>query len=149
MIQSPACLVCGSDGCGCEHCPDTTAGLRLFKEEKPTELTAEQEEYKRALYLQMNPRRRKFIDKIGYEQWDPFQAPKEPLDMRRERTGRTLQELVRDFMRESNGANREAAWQNGAKECAMGIFQKDEKFQGIFDFCLWYANLLEKEVKSI
>lgn len=120
------------------------AERELFPPEPVTELNQEQEAFKRQLYESMKPRRRKFIDKIGYDQWDPFQAPKEPLDMRRDATDRTLQELLRDFMRESKGGD--AAWQAGAKECALGIIRKDGRFQGIFDFCLWYdRQLREKE----
>ena len=116
--------------------------VQLFAEEKPAALTAEQAEFKRILYERMGARRRKFIDRIGYEMWDPFQEPKEPLDMRREKTGRTLEELVRDFMHENDGKNHDDAWQKGAAECALGIFRKDEKYQGIFDFCLWYHDKL-------
>lgn len=121
---------------------------RLFDDTPPPELSEEQEQYKRALYEQMNPRRRKFIDRIGYEQWDPFQAPKDPLDIRTDRTSRTLQDLLREFMAASNGRGKDAAWLAGVRQCALGIIQKDEKFQGIFDFCLWYAKLLEREEKS-
>lgn len=117
----------------------------IFPEEKPTVLSEDQARYKRALYEKLNPRRRKFIDKIGYENWDPFQAPKEPLDLRKDSTQRTLQELLREFMAHSKGSQKDHAWQAGAAECALGILQKDVKYQGIFDFCLWYANLLEKE----
>lgn len=96
----------------------------------------------------MSPRRRKFIDRLGYDQWDPFQAPKEPLDLRKDRTQRTLQELIRDFMRQNNGAARDKDWQNGAMECALGIIRKDGKYQGIYDFCLWYQKILEEETRS-
>lgn len=116
----------------------------LFEEERPQALDAEQEEQKRNIYAQMSPRRRKFVDRIGYENWDPFQAPKEPLDMRRERTGRTLQELVRDFMRDNDGGAHDEAWKKGASECALGIFRRDERYQGIFAFCLWYQRQLKK-----
>lgn len=134
-----------------EHCGKNCAGascgssVKLFAEEKATELSEEQERFKRALYEKMNPRRRKFIDRIGYDQWDPFQEPKQPLDLRRDRTERTLQELLRDFMRENNGAAHDLAWQKGACECALAIIRKDEKYQGIYDFCLWYASQLQKE----
>lgn len=118
---------------------------RIFAEDRPLPLSAEQAEFKRALYDKMNPRRRKFIDKLGYDNWDPFQAPKDPLDIRTERAGRTAQQLLGEFMAASGGAGRDRAWQAGAAECALGIIRKDEKYQGIFDFCLWYANLLHKE----
>lgn len=117
----------------------------LFEEEAPAELTDEQERVKKAIYEQMSPRRRKFIDRIGYELWDPFQEPKEPLDIRRDRTRRTLQELMRDFLKENNSAGKDPAWRRGAQDCALGIINKDERYQGIFDFCLWYNSILDKE----
>lgn len=137
-----------SDCSGCSSCSperqdSPNCRRELFPPEPVRELDAEQEAFKRHLYESMNPRRRKFIDKIGYEQWDPFQQPKDPLDMRRDATNRTLQELLRDFMAE-NGQGKDIAWQTGVRECALGIIRKDERFQGIFDFCLWYDRMLRK-----
>lgn len=126
-------------------CPESGAEKSLFATHTPLPLSEEGEKMKRQIYEKMNPRRRKFVDKIGYEQWDPFQAPKDPLDIRTDRTNRTIQELLDEFMRQNNGGSRDAAWRKGAWECAMGIIMRDEKFQGIFDFCLWYQKLLQKE----
>ena len=36
----------------------------------------EREALKKAIYEQLSPRRRKYIDRVGYEAWDPFQDPK-------------------------------------------------------------------------
>lgn len=136
-------------GSGCNACRESGAGCatELFAQAAPQALTEEQEVYKRALYEKMNPRRRKFVDKIGYAVWDPFQAPKDPMDIRVDRTRRTVHDLLREFMRATNGAERDKAWQDGARECAMAIIRQDERFQGVFDFCLWYARLLEKEAR--
>lgn len=49
----------------------------------------------------MNPRRRKFVDRIGYENWDPFQKPNDPLDLRMDVSKRTTQQLVNEFLREA------------------------------------------------
>lgn len=119
----------------------------LFGTEKPAILSDEEKLLKRQIYEQMKPRRRKFIDRIGYDQWDPFQEPKEPLDIRKDSTGHTLQELLAKFMRENDDGSKDNAWQQGAKEAALGIFQKNAKFQGIYDFCLWYANLAQRNIK--
>lgn len=136
-------------GADCKSCRQTggSCGTDLFADAAPPELTEEQEIYKRALYEKMNPRRRKFVDKIGYDVWDPFQAPKDPMDIRTDRTRRTVQDLLREFMRATGGAQRDKAWQDGARECAMAIIRQDERFQGVFDFCLWYARLLELEAR--
>lgn len=147
MKDSP----CPNEGSSCQGCPQTKQvtpkanAMLLFEEEKPVELTEEQAKLKRAMYEQMSPRRRKFIDRIGYEIWDPFQEPKEPLDIRKDRTKRTLQELVRDFMKECDSSDKDEAWRQGALDCALGIIKKDERYQGIFDFCRWYAAILDRE----
>lgn len=120
-------------------------GAPLFEEEKPTPLNEEQKKLKRAIYEKMNPRRRKFVDRIGYDQWDPFQAPNDPLDIRTDRTQRTIQQLIGAFMAVHGAAGKSAEWKKGVMECALGIIKKDDRYQGIFDFCLWYQDLLQKE----
>lgn len=120
-------------------------GCSIFAGEEPRTFSEEQEKCKRQIYEQMNPRRRKFVDRLGYENWDPFQAPNDPLDIRKDPTNRTLDELVSEFMRDCADAEKSRAWRKGAAECALGIMRQDEKYQGIFDFCVWYGALLEKE----
>ena len=39
----------------------------MFRDSTKQELTEEQEQLKREIYERMNPRRRKFIDRIGYD----------------------------------------------------------------------------------
>ncbi len=118
----------------------------VFRDGTPQELNEEQEELKRQIYEKMNPRRRKFIDKIGYENWDPFQKPNDPLDIRLDTTKRTTQQLVREFLQvAAKRGHYGNDYGRGALECALGVVNKDEKYMGIFDFCLWYYDLLKKE----
>ena len=107
--------------------------------------TPEEEEQKRLFYEKMSPRRRKFIDKIGYEVWDPFEGPKEPLDIRVDGTKRTTQQLVREFLQSMGDEQHSNEYARGALDCALGIVAKEDKYQGIFDFCIWYYDLLKKE----
>ena len=73
----------------------------VFRDGTPQALTDEQEKLKREIYEKMNPRRRKFVDRIGYENWDPFQKPNDPLDLRMDVSKRTTQQLVNEFLREA------------------------------------------------
>ncbi|HMB30414.1 MAG TPA: hypothetical protein VKN82_01180 [Desulfohalobiaceae bacterium] len=104
----------------------------------------EQEEYKKAIYDQLSSRRRKFIDKIGYEKWDPFQEPNHPVEIRTEYTNRTVQELIRDFFNQGENKEYSSAYRQGVYECCLGIFQADERFKGMFDYCQWYFEELKK-----
>ena len=52
-----------------------------------TKLSPEEEEKrKRAILESMSPRRRKHILKKGYDRWDPFEMPKDPIDIRKDKT---------------------------------------------------------------
>ena len=107
--------------------------------------TEAEEEHKRMFYERMSPRRRKFIDKIGFDAWDPFEAPKDPLDIRLDVTKRTTQQLLREFLQTVEKDQPGNDYSRGALECALGLVNQEEKYQGIFDFCLWYHELLQKE----
>ena len=119
----------------------------IYRDGTPQELTAEQEALKRKLYENMAPRRRKFIDRIGYAHWDPFQKPNDPLDIRLDITKRTTQQLVREFLQQAVAREEQLGndYRRGALECALGVVNRDEKYLGVFDFCLWYHKLLKEE----
>jgi hypothetical protein len=107
--------------------------------------SVEEQEQKRLFYERMSPRRRRFVDRIGYDAWDPFEAPKEPMDIRTDATNRTVQDLVRDFLKASAQTFHGGEYARGATECAQGIVARQEKYQGILDFCVWYHELLLKD----
>jgi hypothetical protein len=119
----------------------------VYRDGTPREANAEEEAHKRAIYEKMPPRRRKFIDRIGYENWDPFQKPNDPLDMRLDVTKRTTGQLVREFLQQAEGKEERFGneYRRGALECALGIVNRDEKYLGAFDFCVWYHALLQRE----
>jgi len=112
----------------------------------PQKLSPEEEAQKQAIYDKIAPRRRKFIDKMGYDNWDPFQKPFDPIDIRVDTSKRTSQDLMRSFMesRTSKGLvstdYHKAAW-----EMSVAVVNGSERFKGIFDFVLWYAKVLEEE----
>ncbi len=105
----------------------------------------EEEEQKRLFYERMSPRRRRFVDRLGFDQWDPFEAPKEPMDIRTDISERTVGQLVQEFLRAVSQELHGGEYARGATECALGIVARQEKYQGILDFCVWYHELLQKE----
>lgn len=118
----------------------------VYRDGTPQTLDAQQQALKREIYEKMSPRRRKFIDRIGYDAWDPFQKPNDPLDIRLDVSKRTTQQLIREFLQhtaEKNDLGND--YRRGALECALGLVNRDEKYLGIFDFCLWYHHLLKTE----
>ena len=100
---------------------------------------------KKAIFNNMSERRRKHILKKGYEKWDPFQEPKDPIDIRKDKTKRTTQQLVREFLQTKTLEEYSNEYGRGVFEMCLGIINDDEKHRGMFEFSLWYAELLKKE----
>ena len=105
----------------------------------------EAEKRKRAVFESMSPRRQKHILKKGYDKWDPFAEPKDPIDIRKDKTKRTTQMLVREFLQSRSSEDYSNAYGRGVLEMALGIVNNDEYFKGVFEFGCWYRELLEKE----
>jgi hypothetical protein len=110
-----------------------------------TQRSPEDEERKRAIFESMSERRRQHILKKGYEKWDPFMEPKDPIDIRKDKSQRTTQMLVRDFLQKLNLENYSNAYGRGVLEIALGIVNEDDRFLGMYDFSCWYQDLLKKE----
>lgn len=109
-------------------------------------LTDEQAAAKRQIYDSMRPSRRKFVDRLGYDNWDPFQEPNHPLDMRVDTGMHTAEQLLNGFLRSIPPEETVSAeYRKGALDAAMSVITKDEKYRGVFDFCLWYFELMKKE----
>ena len=100
---------------------------------------------KRAVFESMSPRRQKHILKKGYDQWDPFEEPKDPIDIRKDKTKRTTQMLVREFLQSRSFENYSNAYGRGVLDIALGIVNDDDYYKGMFEFVCWYRELLEKE----
>lgn len=116
----------------------------MWRDGTPQTLTEDQEALKRHIYETMNPRRRKYIERIGYANWDPFQKPNDPMELRTDITKRTTQQLVREFLQSQTG-HLSSEFSQGALESALGIINRDEKTLGRYAFCAWYYTLLRRE----
>jgi hypothetical protein len=105
----------------------------------------DEEKRKKAIFESMSPRRRKHIQKKGYDQWDPFQEPKDPIDIRRDTTQRTSQMLVSEFLQSRPLQDYSNEYGRGVLEICLGIINNNEKYRGMFEFACWYQDLLQKE----
>ena len=109
----------------------------------------EQENRKKAIFDSMGTRGQKAILKKGYDEWDPFEKPKDPIDIRKDVTRRTSQELVREFLRATSMENYSNEYGRAAFDFCNGIINKEEKYLAMFEFACWYKNQLEIEKKDI
>ena len=105
-----------------------------------------EEEKKKAVFESMSPRRQKHIlKKVGYENWDPFEKPKDPIDIRRDKSNRTSQMLVREFLQSRTMEGYSNSYSRGVLEMAIGIINDDDRFVGMYEFALWHKQLLDSE----
>ena len=112
--------------------------------------TEEIEAKKKAIFDAMGKRGQKHImNKVGYEDWDPIQTPKDPIDIRMDGTKRTSQMLISEFLQESSHDDYSNSFAQGALEMCLGIINDDEKVRGMFEFSKWYSALLIKEGKTL
>ncbi len=105
----------------------------------------EEEKRKRAIFESMSPRRQKHILKKGYEKWNPFLEPKDPIDIRKDKTKRTTQQLVREFLQTKSSEDCSNAYGGGVFEMCLGIVNDDDKYKGMLEFSIWYQELLKRE----
>ena len=111
-------------------------------------VSSEEEEIrKKAIFDSMSPRRQKHILKKGYSQWNPFLEPKDPLDIRKDSTQRTTQQLIRDFLQSRNFSEYSNEYGRGAFDLCLGLINNDQRYQGMYDFSCWYQQQFKQEIK--
>jgi len=109
----------------------------------------ETEARKKAVFESMSARRRnQILNKLGYEKWDPFQAPKDPIDMRRDTSKRTTQMLVRDFLHTRTLSSYSNSYGAGALDICLGLMNDDDRYRGMYDFACWYRDQLDQQKKK-
>lgn len=105
-----------------------------------------EEDKKKAVFEMMSPRRQKHIlNKVGYDNWDPFEKPKDPIDIRKDKSNRTSQRLVREFLQSRTMEGYSNNYGRGVLDMAIGIVNDDDRYIAMYEFALWYKNLLEEE----
>ena len=106
-----------------------------------------EDEAKRKQYIfdSMSPRRQKHILKMGYDEWDPFMEPKDPIDIRKDKTQRTTQMLVREFLQSQSQESYSNEYGRAVLDMALGLINGDERMRAMFEFSCWYRELLQKE----
>jgi hypothetical protein len=102
-------------------------------------------ERKKAIFDSMSPRRQRHILKKGYDKWEPFQEPKDPIDIRKDKSKRTTQVLVREFLQLKDQGSYSPAYGRGVLEICLGLVNDDDRFLGMYEFSCWYRDLLKRE----
>ncbi|MGE4554144.1 MAG: hypothetical protein AB7D57_13620 [Desulfovibrionaceae bacterium] len=106
------------------------------------------ETWKREMYEKLSARQRKWVDRLGYENWDPFQKPMDPIDIRVETTGLTATQLAGLFLQERAGSIG-SDYRENISRFTVELVMNFERVRPIYDFCTWYAERLARHGKTV
>ena len=109
------------------------------------DLDEKEEIKKKAIFDGMSLRRReKILRKTGYEDWDPFQEPKLPIDLRDQKVEQAASLMCRRFLLDCDSENCSAEYLRSAKDICKGLIKAEEKYKAMYDFCCWYSKVQGK-----
>lgn len=103
-------------------------------------LTPEEQKKKREIFDAMSPRRQHRILQKGYENWNPFERPKEPpvqMKAEHENRQRALQ-LFQQFFAETGRDVRNTEYVRGVMMICEDMARGSDQSRGIYEFCCWY-----------
>jgi hypothetical protein len=106
-------------------------------------LTLEVETRKKIIFDQMSPRQQKVVLRKGYERWDPFEEPNDPIDLRKGKMKATATELAKAFLVTCSQEAYSNQFGQGVWEICLGLVNDDEKVRGMYEFAVWHAQQLK------
>src|SRR4030043_595463 len=92
-------------------------------------LPPEQEERKKAIFDGMSARNKKKILDKGYDNWDPFSRPKDPIDIRVDQGRRTAWELAKNFLQTRSHEGYSNDYGQGVREICTGIISGKDRYR--------------------
>ena len=104
----------------------------------------EEEKLKKAIFDGMSLKRQNQILNKGFDKWNPFEKPKDPIDIRGNKTKLTSKILIREFLQSQSICDYSNEYGQGVVQLCLGIINKDEKCLGMYDFACWYKERKNK-----
>lgn len=102
-----------------------------------------EEERKKAIFDGMSARNKKKILDKGYDSWDPFSLPNDPIDIRVDQGRRTAWHLARNFLQTRSQEGYSNDYSQGVWEICTGIVSGKDRFRAMYEFSCWYQRLLK------
>ncbi|SDB40966.1 hypothetical protein SAMN05660653_01976 [Desulfonatronum thiosulfatophilum] len=106
----------------------------------------EQEEQKKAIFETLSGRAKTYVEKIGYEKWDPFQKPNDPLDLRKFTTDKTARAMAMQFLQQREEEHYSNVYAKAVLDMCMGLMDNDERYLAMYEFARWYQSQTQHHV---
>ena len=104
----------------------------------------EAEVRKKAIFDGMSKRGQERILRIGYENWDPFQEPKDPRERIFGSASLKAGALVKEFIQVHQAHQESSVLIKDLFELCKGLLQGETRAQVILEFCNWYQGRIGK-----
>ncbi len=98
----------------------------------------EYEKRKKAIFDTMSKRGQERILRIGYENWEPFEEPKDPRERIFSSATMDAKAYIREFYQSSDLKEDSVALQKELFELCRGLIKGEDRAKVIYEFCLWY-----------
>lgn len=101
----------------------------------------DREEYeirKKAIFDSMSKRGQERVLRIGYENWDPFQEPKDPRERIFGSASLKAGALVEEFYRSTGNKEESVAVRKELFDLCRGLLQGEGRARAILDFSEWF-----------
>lgn len=111
-------------------------------------MAVDEKEYemrKRAIFDTMSKRGQERILRIGYENWDPFQEPKDPRERIFGSDSVKATALLKEFYEAQHNQEESVSLHKELFDLCRGFLQGDRRARIIGDFCVWYRKRMENQ----
>ena len=111
-------------------------------------MSTDENEYemrKKAIFNTMSKRGQERILRIGYENWNPFQEPKDPRERIFSSVSLKAGMLVKEFLETHQAAQESPALFKECFELCRGLLLGEGRAQLILEFCTWYQQRINRD----
>jgi hypothetical protein len=103
----------------------------------------EVEQKKKAIFDGMSKRGQERILRVGYDNWNPFQEPKDPRERIFSSASLKATAIVKEFYQSQAGREESVALHKELFDLCRGLLQDDARSRAIYEFCAWYKERLD------
>ncbi len=100
---------------------------------------------KKAIFESMGKRGQERILRIGYENWNPFEEPKDPRERIFGSSSLKAGALIEEYFSMTGNKEESVAVRRELFEICRGLLQDEARAKTIMDFCNWLKKRLPAE----